>query len=184
MNNIKNKRSFINEQRGDIDGGVVAIVAIVLVVLVALIWGGIYLFAPATYETVTKISYSLDGGYNYREGIQEIDVTQEYYMCVEMQIVASKDVNAKTIKATITLEQTDVVACYLDDNDGPQVTGVTDEINHVIIYTFDVPSSTAPSKFRVVFRCKPAAVGNFLTLVSYDDNVAEPWDKTETIRYV
>jgi len=183
MNNIKNKRSFINEQRGD-GGFILGIIVIAIVVLVALIWGGIHLFKPASYETVTKISYSVDGGYNYREGIQEIDVNQEYYMCVEMQVVASKDVNAKTIKATIILEQTDVVSCYLDDNPGQPITGQTDEINHTITYTFDIPSSTAPSKFRVVFRCEPATIGNFRTVVSYDDRVAESWDKTENIRYV
>ena len=89
---------------------ILASIVVGIVVVVGGVLGGIFLFKPAKYETVTKISYSTDGGYNYREGVQEIDVNQEYYMCIEMQIVASKDINAKTIKATIMLEQTEVVS--------------------------------------------------------------------------
>lgn len=183
MENTKVKKGLIKDQRGE-GGLVLGIIVIVIVVIIGLVWGGIYLFKPASYETVTKISYSTDGGYNYREGIQEIDTSQEYYMCIEMQVVASKDVNAKTIKATITLEQTEVVSCYLDDHPGQSITGETDNINHTITYKFDVPSSTAPSKFRVIFRCVPTTTGDFKTVVSYDDRVAPAWDKTENIRYV
>ena len=160
-----------------------SIVVGVLVVL-GCTFGGIYLFKPATYETVTKVSYSIDGGYNYREGIQEINKEQGYYMCIEMQIVASKDINAKTIKTTIALEQTEVVSCYLDDHPGQNITGEVDSINHTVIYKFDIPSSTAPSKFRVIFKCVPATTGEFKTVVSYDDKVEPVWDKTEVIRYV
>lgn len=163
---------------------IVASIVVGIVVVVGGVLGGIFLFKPAKYETVTKISYSTDGGYNYREGVQEIDVNQEYYMCIEMQIVASKDINAKTIKATIMLEQTEVVSCYLDDHPGQAITGESDPINHTITYRFDIPSSIAPSKFRVIFRCTPTATGNFTTVVSYDENVAPAWDKTENIRYI
>lgn len=163
---------------------ILASIVVGIVVLGGLIFGGMYLFSPAKYETVTKISYSTDGGYNYREGIQEIQVGQEYYMCIEMQIVASKDINAKTIKATITLQETEVVSCYLDDHPGQTITGEPDYINHTITYKFDVPSSTAPSKFRVIFRCVPTTTGDFRTIIAYDDRIDAAWDKTENIRYV
>ena len=163
---------------------ILIIIVVAIVVIVGAVLGGLYLFKPATYEAVTKVSYSIDGGINYREGIQEIVKGQKYYMCIEMQVVASKDINAKTIKATIKLEQTEVVSCYLGSHPGENITGEIDSINHTIIYKFDVPSSTAPSKFRVIFECEPETVGVFETVISYDDNVNSAWDKTEIIRYV
>lgn len=178
-------KEILKDKRGILGAKLIlGIIVISLVVIVGLVWGAIYLFKPAKYETVTKISYSTDGGLNYREGIQEISKDQEYYMNIEMQVVASKDVNAKTIEVVITIEQTSVVECFLDDYQGPPITGELDPINNTVTYKFRVPSSTQPSKFRVVFRCKPAHEGEFNVIVSYDDRVDPAWDKVEKIRYV
>ena len=185
MKKTNEKKNFFKDQRGDVEGGfILGCIVIGIIVVVGIIWGAITLFAAPKYETITKITYSTDGGYNYREGIQEINVNQEYYMCIEMQILASKDNTAKTIKTTIVVEYTSVVSCYLDDHPGQPITGQQDNINNTITYQFDVPASTAPAKFRVIFRCIPAAVGTFQTVVMYDDNIDPAWDKTENIRYV
>lgn len=159
-------------------------VVVGIVIVLGAVFGGLYLWGKPTYEAVTKISYSTDGGYSYREGLQEITVGETYYMCIEMQVVASKDRNAEEIAAKVIIPQTQIVDCYLDDYPGTKITGVEDSINNIITYEFKVPSSTAPGKFRVIFECIASQEGRHTIEVVYDDNLSSAWDKTETIKYV
>jgi hypothetical protein len=157
---------------------------IVCAVVVVCIFGGIWLFSKPSYETVTKFTYSVDGGTSYREGLQEINVGETYYLCIEMQVVASKDRNAEEIVAQVIIPKTKIVDCYLDDYPGTKITGAEDSINGIITYEFNLPSSTEPSKFRVIFECVASQEGRYTIEVKYDDRISDAWDKTETIKYV
>jgi hypothetical protein len=158
--------------------------ALVIVVVVVCVFGGTWLFSKPSYETVTKFTYSVDGGTSYREGLQEINVGATYYLCVEMQVVASKDRNAEEIVAQVIIPKTKIVDCYLDDYPGTKITGAEDSINGIITYEFKLPSSTEPSKFRVIFECIASQEGRYTIEVKYDDRISDAWDKTETIKYV
>lgn len=180
MNGLK---KVWKDERGN-TGLIIGIIIIAIVVIAGLIFGGIYLFSKPSYEAVTKFTYSTDGGMSYREGIQEVEVGDTYYMCIEMQVVASKDKNAEEIVAKVIIPKTEIVDCYLDDYPGTKITGQEDAINSIITYEFKVPSSTAPGKFRVIFECKAAQEGRHTMEVIYDDNLSQVWDKTETIKYI
>ena len=180
MNGLK---KVWKDERGDTKGLIIGIIIITIVVIVGLS-SGVYLFSKPSYEAVTKFTYSTDGGMSYREGIQEVEVGDTYYMCIEMQVVASKDNNAEEIVAKVIIPKTEIVDCYLDDYPGTKITGQEDAINSIITYEFKVPSSTAPGKFRVIFECKAAQEGRHTMEVIYDDNLSQVWDKTETIKYI
>lgn len=163
---------------------IIGSVIVGIIIILGAVFGGLYLWQKPSYEAVTKVSYSTDGGYTYREGVQEIGVGATYYMCIEMQVVASKDRNAEEIVAKVVIPQTQIVDCYLDDYPGTKITGVEDSINNIITYEFKVPSSTAPSKFRVIYECIASQEGRHTIEVIYDDNLSPSWDKTETIKYI
>lgn len=163
---------------------IIGSIIIGIVIIVGAIFAGLYFGTKPKYEAVTRILYSTDGGYNYREGVQEIEVGDAYYMCIEMQVVASKDRNAEEIVAKVIIPQTQIVDCYLDDYPGTKITGVEDSLNSIITYEFKIPSSTAPSKFRVIFECVASQKGKHTIEIIYDDKLSTAWDKTETIKYI
>lgn len=156
----------------------------VALVAVGAVFLGMWLFTAPSYETVTKIAYSTDGGNSYREGTQEISVGATYYMSIEMQAVASKDRNAEDVTVQVKIPQTKIVDCYLDDYPGTKITGQEDALNGIITYEFKVPSSTVPSKFRVIFECIASQAGKHTIEIVYDDKVDPAWDRTETIKYI
>lgn len=137
------------------------------------------------YQASTRFLYSTDGGTSWSETIQEVPVGETYYLAIEMQVSQdeeSKDEN--TVVATITIPNTDVLDCYLDDHPGTSITGNVDSVNNTVSYEFNIVASTTPEKFRVVFECQPIDTGRARVEVVYDDNVSENWDATGTIRYV
>lgn len=138
------------------------------------------------YQGHTRFLYSLDGQQNtWSETVQEISVGTTYYLAVEMRVTQSKETNdEKIIKADITIPNTSVLDCYLDDHPGVTITGMPDLFHNSITYTFNLVSAVSPEKFRVVFECTPLAAGRANVLVVYDDNVSESWDVTGTIKYV
>lgn len=176
-------KTFWKDERGNARL-ILGIIVIAIVVVVACVFGAIYLWGKPSYEAVTKFTYSTDGGLSYREGIQEVEVGDTYYMCIEMQVISSKDMNNEEITAKVIIPKTKVVDCYLDDYPGTKITGQEDVINNIITYEFKVPSSTAPGKFRVIFECKASQEGRHTMEVIYDDNLSSSWDKTETIKYI
>ena len=127
----------------------------------------------------------MDGGVSWSETIQEIPVNSTYYLAVEMQVSQSETTKEeKTVVATITIPSTTVLDCYLDDHPGVSITGRTDAVTNSVSYDFNIVASTSPSKFRVVFECKPLSEGRTKVEVVYDDNVSPNWDATGTIKYV
>ena len=137
------------------------------------------------YEAHTRFLYSVDGGNTFKETLQEVPVNSTYYLAVEMQVVQSAETDKEMVTvATITIPNTNVVDVYLDDHPGVTVNGTTNTLDNSISYKFNVVAGTSPSKFRVVFECKPLAEGKASILVQYDDLVSESWDATGTIKYV
>lgn len=137
------------------------------------------------YEASTRFLYSQDGGKTWSETIQEIPTNKTYYLAVEMQVSQSeKTKDEKIVVATITIPATNVLDCYLDDHPGVSITGREDSANNSISYDFDIVAGTSPSKFRVVFECKPLEEGRTKVEVVYDDTVGAQWDATGTIKYV
>ena len=59
-----------------------------------------------------------------------------------------------------------------------------DAVTNSISYDFDIVAGTSPSKFRVVFECKPLEEGRASVSVVYDDSVSASWDASGTIKYV
>ena len=178
-------KKVIKDKRGEGEGWLVLACIIVAIILIGVAtWGGCYLFGSPSYETVTRFTYSIDGGQTYKEGLQEIAVGDSYYMCIEMQVIASKDKNNKDTVAKVVIPKTEIVDCYLDDYPGTKIQGKEDTINGVTTYEFKVPSSTAPLKYRVIFECTASQQGRQTMEVIYDDNVSPTWDKTETIKYI
>lgn len=137
------------------------------------------------FQASTRFLYSTDGGQSWSETIQEVPVGETYWLAIEMQVSQdeeSKDENI--VVATITIPNTDVLDCYLDDHPGTSITGNVDSANNSVSYDFNIVASTTPEKFRVVFECQPIDTGRSRVEVIYDDNVSENWDATGTIRYV
>ena len=138
-----------------------------------------------TYQASTRFLYSMDGGVSWSETIQEIPVDTTYYLAVEMQVSQSESTkDEKTVVATITIPSTTVLDCYLDDHPGVSITGKMDSVTNSVSYDFDIVAGTSPSKFRVVFECKPLSEGRTKVEVVYDDNVSANWDATGTVKYV
>lgn len=138
-----------------------------------------------TYQATTRFLYSTDGGNQWSETIQEIPVNTTYYLAVEMQVSQSEETKEeKTVVATITIPNTTVQDCYLDDHPGVSITGNVDAATNSVSYDFNIVAGTSPSKFRVVFECKPLGEGRAQVEVVYDDNVSDSWDATGTIKYV
>ena len=138
-----------------------------------------------TYQATTRFLYSTDSGKSWSETIQEVAVGETYYLAVEMQVSQSKETKKeKTVVATITIPSTTVLDCYLDDHPGVSITGNADTVNNSVSYDFDVVAGTSPSKFRVVFECKPLKEGRMTVTVVYDDKVNASWDASGTIKYV
>lgn len=137
------------------------------------------------YQADTKFMYSLDGGESWSETIQEVPINATYYLAVEMQVSQSEETKEeKKVVATITIPQTSVLDCYLDDHPGVSITGQEDAVTKSISYPFDIVAGTSPSKFRVIFECKPLETGKAEVQVVYDDKVDSAWDKTGKIKYV
>ena len=137
------------------------------------------------YQANTRFLYSTNAGTNWSETIQEVAVNSTYYLAIEMQVVQSKETkDEKTVKAEITIPDTNVLDCYLDDHPGVTITGIPDPIKNNITYQFDVVAGISPAKFRVVFECTPLSEGKASIYVVYDDNVSPSWDATGTIKYV
>ena len=137
------------------------------------------------YQATTRFLYSQDGGITWSETIQEIPVDTTYYLAVEMQVSQSEETkDEKTVVATITIPNTTVQDCYLDDHPGVSITGKVDAATNSVSYDFNIVAATSPSKFRVVFECIPLGEGRSKVEVVYDDNVSDSWDTTGTIKYV
>ena len=137
------------------------------------------------YQATTRFLYSQDGGITWSETIQEIPVDTTYYLAVEMQVSQSEETkDEKTVVATITIPNTTVQDCYLDDHPGVSITGKVDAVTNSVSYDFNIVAATSPSKFRVVFECIPLGEGRSKVEVVYDDNVSDSWDTTGTIKYV
>lgn len=146
---------------------------------------GIFKKSEITYQASTRFLYSTDGGSSWSETVQEIPVNTTYYLAVEMQVAQSENTkDEKTVVATVTIPSTTVLDCYLDDHPGVSITGKTDAVTNSVSYDFNVVAGTSPSKFRVVFECKPLSEGRAKVEVVYDDNVSPNWDATGTIKYV
>ena len=126
------------------------------------------------YQADTKFMYSLDGGNSWSQTIQEVPINKTYYLAVEMQVSQSEE----------TKEEQNVLDCYLDDHPGVSITGKEDAVNKSISYDFDIIAGVSPSKFRVVFECKPLDEGRAKVEVVYDEKVDPSWDSTGTIKYV
>ena len=141
--------------------------------------------SEVTYQAETKFMYSLDQGNSWSETIQEVPINETYYLAVEMQVSQSEETKEEQkVVATITIPQTNVLDCYLDDHPGVSITGQEDAVNKSISYPFDIVTGTSPSKFRVIFECKPLEEGKAEVQVVYDDKVDSAWDKTGKIKYV
>lgn len=137
------------------------------------------------YEASTRFLYSQDGGQSWSETIQEVPVNETYYLAVEMQVAQSEETkDEKVVVATITIPSTNVLDCYLDDHPGVSITGREDSVNNSVSYDFDIVAGVSPTKFRVVFECKPLEEGRTTVEVVYDDTVGAQWDATGTIKYV
>lgn len=137
------------------------------------------------FQPTTRFLYSVDGGASWSETIQEVGVNETYYLAIEMQVSQSEETKEEQIVvATITIPQTTVLDCYLDDHPGVSITGTEDAITNCISYDFDIIAGTSPSKFRVVFECKPLEEGRASVSVVYDDSVSASWDASGTIKYV
>lgn len=137
------------------------------------------------FQPTTRFLYSIDGGNSWSETIQEVDVDETYYLAIEMQISQSEETKEEQIVvATITIPQTTVLDCYLDDHPGVSITGTEDAVTNSISYDFDIVAGTSPNKFRVVFECKPLEEGRAAVNVVYDDSVSTSWDASGTIKYV
>lgn len=137
------------------------------------------------YEASTRFLYSPDGGTSWSETIQEVPVNETYYLAVEMQVAQSEETkDEKVVVATITIPSTNVLDCYLDDHPGVSITGREDSVNNSVSYDFDIVAGVSPTKFRVVFECKPLEEGRTTVEVVYDDTVGAQWDATGTIKYV
>lgn len=160
----------------------------VLLMVVTVVFGSVGLTGcneKIVYQASTRFLYSVNGGTNWSETLQEVEVNTTYYLAIEMQITQSKETDTeKTITATVTIPNTNVLDCYLDDHPGVTVTGTPNPINNSISYKFNVVAGTSPSKFRVIFECTPLGAGKASIFVVYDDNVSESWDATGTIKYV
>lgn len=137
------------------------------------------------FQATTRFLYSVDGGASWSETIQEVDVDETYYLAIEMQVSQSEETkDEQIVVATITIPQTAVLDCYLDDHPGVSITGKEDAVTNSISYDFDIVAGTSPSKFRVVFECKPLEEGRASVSVVYDDSVSASWDASGTIKYV
>lgn len=138
------------------------------------------------YQGHTRFLYSLDGQQNtWSETVQEIAVGTTYYLAIEMRVTQSKETkDEKIVKVDITIPNTNVLDCYLDDHPGVTITGMPDLLHNSITYTFNLVAAVSSEKFRVVFECTPLAAGRANVLVVYDDHVSESWDVTGTIKYV
>lgn len=137
------------------------------------------------FQPQTRFLYSLDGGNNWSETIQEVPVGSTYYLAIEMQISQSEQTNEEqVIVSTVRIPSTNVVDCYLDDHPGVSITGNKDSVTGVVSYNFNIVAGVKPDKFRVVFECVPMEKGRAQVEVVYDDKVSESWDKTGTIKYV
>ena len=147
--------------------------------------GNIFGKSEITYQADTKFMYSTDGGNSWSQTLQEVPVNETYYLAVEMQVSQSEETkDEQTVNVDITIPYTDVLDCYLDDHPGVSITGKEDAVNKSITYPFEIVAGTSPSKFRVVFECKPLEEGRAKVEVVYDDKVADSWDSTSTIKYV
>ena len=141
--------------------------------------------SKVTYQADTRFLYSLDGGVSWSQTIQEIPVNETYYLAIEMQVSQSETTkDEQKVVATITIPETDVLDCYLDDHPGVSITGKKDVVTNSVSYDFDIIAGISPSKFRVVFECKPISEGRAEVVVVYDDKVDAAWDCTGKIKYV
>ena len=91
------------------------------------------------YQAQTRFLYSLDGGETFKETIQEVPVNTTYYLAIELQVVQSAETDEEKVSvAKITIPNTNVVDCYLDDHPGVTVTGTTNAADNSISYKFNV----------------------------------------------
>ena len=137
------------------------------------------------FSANTRFLYSVNAGASWSETIQEIEVGNNYYLAIEMEViqsVATKKEN--TVVAKITIPNTNVLECHLDDHPGVSITGEYDPILEMTTYPFKLVAGTNPTKFRAVFDCVPLSVGKARIFVEYDKNVSPNWDYTGTIKYV
>lgn len=141
--------------------------------------------AGPTFSAITQFMYSTDAGVSWYETIQEVEVNQTYYMSISMQVVQSKNTDKEiTIGSTITIPDTNVVDCYLDDHPGTSITGTVDSNKHITSYEFNLVAGVSPAKFRVIFECVPIVEGKSSVYVTYDDQLSPNWDATGVIKYV
>lgn len=137
------------------------------------------------YSANTRFLYSTNAGLNWSETIQEIEVGTNYYLAIEMQVSQSKESKKEnTVVAKITIPNTDVLECHLDDHPGISITGDYDPINEKITYSFNLAAGVNPIKFRAIFDCVPLSAGKATIYVEYDDKVSSNWDYSGTIKYV
>ena len=137
------------------------------------------------YQASTRFMYSTDGGVQWSETIQEIPVDATYYMTIEMKISQSEETSEeKIVRSNISIPNTTVLDCYLDDHPGVSITGQMDNERNCVVYEFNIVSGISPSVFRVVFECMPLSEGRVNVEVVYDDNVSESWDATGVVKYV
>lgn len=193
MSNRKAKKESMGKVKATIVGGIL-VIAIVMA-------GGFFLMktdspigralsnlfsnSKVVYQADTRFLYSQDGGKAWSETIQEVPVDKTYYLAVEMQVTQSEQTkDEKTIGARVKIPATEVLDCYLDDHPGVSITGNTDPSDQSTSYDFQLVPGISPSKFRVVFECKPLEEGRSTVEVIYDDNVSDSWDASGTIKYV
>lgn len=137
------------------------------------------------YQANTRFLYSMNGGLNWSETIQEITVGNTYWLAIEMSVVQSAETKSEmTVRAEVTVPNTNVVDCYLDDHPGTSITGTPNPITGSTTYQFNLVAGTNPTKFRAVFECVPLLEGRASIYVVYDDKVSASWDATGAVKYV
>ena len=140
------------------------------------------------YEVKTQFAYSVDNGKTYEEN-REFKVGEIVYMRLSIEAIFKKDFifsrsSLDFIDGEIIIPNiTSVDAKYYE---GTKITPFTDEKSGATTFPFQIPISLEEKEQKdfLIFQFIAKKESEISIELKFDDNIAEKYNKIETIKFV